>query len=203
MKSNNIFKLTVISIFSALSALLYYFVKFPLPFFPGFLDIQFSNVPVIIVFLLFGPLEATVVLLVKMLIKMPNSSTAYIGEIGDFLIGLSIVYSMFLISKIIKECKYKTIIVFITGSLFWVISAVILNYFLLIPFYLDFYFKGNIQGLLSFFSMIPNVNENNYMIKYTLYAAIPFNLLLSVIVFLISYLVYIRIKDLEIVQNNK
>ncbi len=42
--------------------------------------------------------------------------------------------------------------------------------------------------------VIPGVNSTNYLPKYILFAVIPFNLMLSSVVFLVTMLVHKRIK---------
>ena len=45
-------------------------------------------------------------------------------------------------------------------------------------------------------SVIPGVNQDNYMGKYLLYGALPFNMLLSIMINIITFLVYKRISPL-------
>src|SRR5574344_1733436 len=83
-------KLALISIFGALSSVLYY-LKFPLPIFPSFLQIQFSNLPIIICGFSLGAPSAILALLIKTLIWIMFSSSSGVGELADFIIGLAVV----------------------------------------------------------------------------------------------------------------
>ena len=127
--------MTKIAIFSALSTILYFFPKFPLPFlFPSFLDVQFSNLPAILGGFAMGPIGGAIIVVIRTIIKLPFSSTAYVGEFGDLLIGLATVLTS---SLIYKHCKTKKggILGLVFGSIAWVVVAMIVNAIILIPFY--------------------------------------------------------------------
>ena len=82
--------IAVMAMLSALSFVLYAFVKFPLPFlFPGFLDMQFSDLPALLGGFALGPYAGGIIIVIKCLIKMPFSSTACVGELADIIIGLA------------------------------------------------------------------------------------------------------------------
>lgn len=193
-KREKIKRITFISILSAFSFVLY-MVKFNLPFiFPSFLEVHFSNVPVLIGGFLYGPIAGVIVVIVRMILKVPFTSTAGVGEFADLIIGIAIV----LVSSIIyqkNKSKKGAVIALISSSLTWTIIAFISNWLILIPFYIYFYFGGydNIQALIGLMKVIPGVNENNYMIKYLIYGNLPFNLLLSSAVSIVTFLVYKRV----------
>ena len=84
-------RITKVGIFGAISVVLYDFVKFPLPFFPSFLEINFSMLPIILIALAYGPIDACIIVILRFLLKLPLSHTAYVGELGDLIIGLLIV----------------------------------------------------------------------------------------------------------------
>ena len=62
--ASNIAKL---GIFAALSVILY-FLNFPLPFFPPFLEIHLSDLPALICGFALGPLGAVLTVVIKILI---------------------------------------------------------------------------------------------------------------------------------------
>jgi riboflavin transporter FmnP len=209
MNKNRVLQITVIANLTALSVLFYFTLKFPLPFiFPSFLDIQFSNLPAIIGGYALGPVAGSMIVVFRTLIKLPFSSTAGVGEMIDLLIGLSTV----LVSSIIYY-KNKTmkgaIIGMVAGIFVWVFVAVMANYLFVLDFYIEFYFGGAVEPLVGMMSVIPGIDATNYMEKFILYAAIPFNLLLASLVYLITFLVYKRISKLidllseKFVKNNK
>ena len=68
MSNSKVRMLVSVSMLSALSYLLT-FIKFPLPVFPDFLTIDFSDIPAMIGAFIFGPLAGTLVLLIKNIIE--------------------------------------------------------------------------------------------------------------------------------------
>jgi len=196
MRNNRILQIAIIANLSALSLLFYFVLKFPLPFiFPSFLDIQFSNLPAIIGGFILGPVGGATIIVIRTIIKLPFSTTAGAGEIIDLIIGMSTVLTSSIIYKKLKT-KKGAIIASICGMLVWTFVAVMANYLFVIDFYIEFYFNGAVAPLVGMLSVIPGVTVDNYMEKYILFAAIPFNILLSGLVYTITFLVYKRISHM-------
>jgi riboflavin transporter FmnP len=195
MSRRNVVKLTVVANLTALSILLY-FLKFPLPFmFPSFLEIQFSNLPAIIGGFALGPIGGASIVVIRYLIKLLSSTSAGVGELIDLLIGLStVLVSSFIYRK--HKTKKGAFYASIAGIITWTFVAVMANYLFIIDFYIEFYFGGDVSPLIGMMSVIPNITAENYMEKYILFAAIPFNILLSSLVFGVTFLVYKRISNL-------
>lgn len=193
MKNSKIRKITITAFLAALSTILYYFVKFPLaliiPIIPPFLEVNFSMVPVLLGGYMVGPIYGVVVVLVRFLVKLPSTSTAGVGELADFLIGVSIVVVSSIIYK--KNKTKKGAFLSLTfGCLVWIITSLFVNAFILIPTYINLYFNGDVNGLVSLLSAIPGITSENYLIKYVLYGALPFNTILSLMVCVITFIVY-------------
>lgn len=69
-------RMVMISILTALSLVLYIVgPKFSLPFFPSFLEINFSMLPIFIGLFMLGPVDALGIVLLRFLIKLPFTST--------------------------------------------------------------------------------------------------------------------------------
>ena len=195
MKRSKVLQITVIANLTALGVLFYFFPKFPLPIFPSFLEIQFSNLPAIIGGFALGPIAGGVIVVLRTLIKLPFSSTAMVGELVDLIIGLSTVLTSAIIYKKMKSRK-GAILGMIAGMFAWVVVAVAANYFFVLDFYIEFFFGGAVEPLLGMLSVIPGVTAENFMEKYIIYGAIPFNIILSGIVYGVAFLVYKRISHL-------
>lgn len=190
---NNTKKIAVCGIFGALSTILYVvpFFKFPLPFlFPSFLEFNFSDIPTLIAGFTYGPVVAFFVHLIKILIKLPMSSTACVGELADFIIGL-----LFVMPAVIYYKKNKTKKgAFIGLTLSLVIStsmACLVNRYITIPFY------SNAFGLNAVLGMAQSANSNITDIKWSLvlWGVLPFNLLKNIIVCCLSFLLYKKISN--------
>ena len=188
-------KIASLGIFTAFSIVLY-FLKFNLPFiFPSFLEINFSLLPIIIVGFMFGPVEGITVVLLRAIIKIPFTSTFCVGELADALIGIPVV----LVSSLIYikfHSKKGALISLLFGVFTWVFAAVLANYFINVPFFIQLYCNGNVSAFLGALSIIPGVTEENYLIKYLFLAVVPFNGLLSVLVSTVTFLVYKKISIL-------
>ena len=196
MKTNRTLFFVLIANLAALSVLFYFFPKVPLPFiFPSFLDLQLSNLPAIIGGYALGPLAGGLIVVVRTLIKLPFSTTAYVGETVDLIIGLATVITSSVIYKKVHT-KKGAFIGMLAGMLAWVSIAVLANWLFVLDFYLEAFFGGNLDALLGLLQIIPGINESNYMGRYILYAILPFNLLLSAIVYGITFIVYKRISGL-------
>lgn len=196
MRKNSTLQITLIANLTALSVLFYFALKFPLPFlFPSFLDIQFSNLPAIIGGFTLGPIAGGVIVVLRTLIKLPFSSTAMVGELVDLIIGLSTVLTSSIIYRKMHN-KRGAIIAMIAGVFVWVFVAVMANYLFVLDFYINFYFNGAVEPLVGMMSIIPGINVDNYMEKFIWYAAVPFNILLSSLVYFITFIVYKRVSHL-------
>lgn len=201
MKKRHLIKFMVTTaIFAALSIILD-FIKFPLPFiFPAFLKIQFSNLPAIIGGFILGPFGGVLILVIKTLILLPSSNTAYVGEIADFIIGASVV----VVSSLIYlkfHTKKGGLVALVFGSIAWVVMAVLANYLILVPLYIELFFKGETADFVAACSIIPGINENNYLLMYTLLTVIPFNLLISTVVNIVTFFVYKKISNIIVYKQ--
>ncbi|OLA10598.1 MAG: hypothetical protein BHW12_01965 [Coprobacillus sp. 28_7] len=186
-------KIVSLGVFSALSLVLYY-LRFPLPMFPSFLEIQFSMLPLIIGGFCYGFGFSAIALVIKTIIAVAISfgNSIAVGEFADLTIGLVV---LLVVATIYSKNKTKktAIISLVTGVVTWVLISALMNYFILIPIYIKLYFKGDINSFIGAISIIPNVTTENYKIKYVLLGAIPFNTILSTIVSLITFVSYKKI----------
>ena len=199
MKRKSIMKITETGILSAISTIMYLpMFSFPLPFlFPGFLELQFSNLPAIIAGFASGPVAGCLVIIIKTIMKLfiSGTSTSYVGELADIIIGIVVVLTTSLIYKKIKT-KKGAILSLSIGSLVWIVSAILANWKILVPFYIEFFMGGNVDVFISACSVIPGINESNYMIMYLIFGTLFFNMLISIITSIITFFVYKRVSML-------
>lgn len=189
--------LSKIAILTAISFILYAFAKFPLPFiFPSFLDMQFSELPALLAAFSMGPVSGCLVIVLKCLLKFPLSSTAFVGEITDMIIGIAFVLPSGLIYKISKDKKHA-IMGIILGLLLFTATAVILNRFVSIPFYLKLFFNNDWNSLLNTIKpLYNNISKTNFYTYYLLLAVVPFNILRGGIVAALTFFIYKRLSKL-------
>lgn len=202
-KRINTKRICFIAIFAGLSVVLYTLIpKFSLPIFPGFLEINFSMIPILICAFMLGPVDAAICVVIRCLVKLPMSGTSYVGEIADLLIGLPTAVVASSLYHYVKW-KHKGLLSLMSVVVVWIVMGVLTNALINIPFYSTMY--GGMEVIVSFcsdaikvisFGHITNLTTQNFMGYYLLFAVIPFNLLLSVVVTLFTALVHQRIKVL-------
>ncbi len=185
--------ISFVAIFSACSYILY-LLNFPLPFlFPSFLEINLSDLPALIAGFSMGPLAGGVVVGVKILLKLPFTSTACVGELADFLNGIAFVLPASFIYQKNKSVK-GAIVATVVGGICSVVGAVIINFTFLIKAYTHFFANGNLDIIIKACSSVyPKINADNFYAYYIGLAVIPFNALRVLAVGIITFLVYKRI----------
>ena len=190
-------KIAQVGILSAVATVLY-LLKFPLPFiFPSFLDIQFSNLPAIIGGFAVGPIGGCIIIIIKTILKLfiEGTGTGYVGELADIIIGIMVVLTTSLLYKQNKT-KKRALLSLCVGTVVWIAISILANWKVLVPFYIEFFMSGDINVFIGACSIIPGINENNYMIMYLLFGAGLFNLTLSVLTSIVTFFVYKRISVL-------
>lgn len=184
--------ITVIALLSVISFTLYAIIKFPLPFFPSFLDMQISDMPALLGGFMISPIAGCVIILIKTFLKLAIffSSTAFVGEIGDIMIGFAYVLPASIIYQFMRT-KKGAIIGIISGAVTSVLVAILVNAFVLIPFYVQFMFKGDWDMLLNMVRVLfPTITKDSFYMFYLPLSVLPFNLLRTAICGFITFFVY-------------
>ena len=185
-------RIAMIALFSALAAVLYIF-NFALPFaFPSFLEFRFSDVPVLIGTFALGPLSGCVIVVMMVLIKLVcvSTSTMFVGDVADILVGIALVIPVGLIYQ--RRRTFKGALLGLTvGSLISTALAVLLNRFMLVPAYIYLMFGGSWEPLLGMMTpLFPSCTQENFYSIYLWAAILPFNLLRCLVASLITLPVY-------------
>lgn len=183
-------QMTLIALLSSITVILYYFVKFNLPFFPPWLDIQVSEIPALIAGFAYGPYAGCLVIFIRFIIKLPATMTAGVGELADLILSCALV----LTSSIIYH-RNKTIKGALVGTSIGVgvstILSIFVNWLILIPAYINIAgFK--MEQLVGMMSYIPfyEVTVDNFMLTYVLIGVIPFNLFRYILVAALTFVLY-------------
>lgn len=196
IKSLTVKQMTMVAIQSAITVILYYFVKINLPIFPGFLDIQVSEIPALITSFAYGPYVGCLIILIRFIIKLPATITAGVGEVADLLIGCTLIITTGLIYK--KHRTFKGALVGTEVGVFVAtVVACLANWLILIPAYVQIaHFP--LSAIVGMCSMIPGITEANFMPLYIFVGVLPFNLFRFIIVFALTFLLYKRVHKLII-----
>jgi len=125
--------LTTIAILSAIAVILMFF-ELPIPMMPGFLKLDVSELPAIIGAFILGPMAGVFIELIKNILHLGSSNTMGIGEMANFLVGVSFVIPA---GYFYRRNSSHTGAVLSLGfaTLVMMASASVLNYFVLIPLY--------------------------------------------------------------------
>ncbi|MCX4286657.1 MAG: ECF transporter S component, partial [Clostridia bacterium] len=187
--------MAVMAILTAISYILYMFVKFPLPFaFPGWLDMQISDLPALLGGFALGPVAGCIIIVVKCCLKMPFTGTACVGELADIIVGIAFVLPASLLYRKFKNRKSAGLGL-IVGSFSAIAFAILANWLVLIPFYSSMFGNGDaaaglakIVGMVS--ALYPKVTTDNFYSYYLPLAVLPFNAIRCIVCALITYFTY-------------
>ncbi|SMD07971.1 ECF transporter S component [Sporomusa malonica] len=179
-----------IAILASVAAILMV-LESPVLFMPGFLKLDFSEIPAIIGAFALGPLAGCLIVLLKNLIHVSSTQTAGIGEMANFLVGTFLVVPAAFVYKLRKN-RTGAMAALVTGTLSMTLAAAVLNYWVLIPLY---------QVALKFppEAIVNMGRAANPLIvdlkTFIVFAIIPFNLFKGIIVSTITMMVYKKVSS--------
>lgn len=192
--SNKTRKLVEIGMLGAIATVLMLF-EFPIPFIaPPFYELDFSEVPVLVGAFALGPMAGATIELVKILINLliNGTATAFVGEIGNYLLGCSFIIPAALIYKKHKS-KKNALIAMIIGTIAMTVFGCFLNAYILLPTYATA-FGMPIDAIVGMGSAI-NANINDVM-TFVIIAVAPFNIIKGIVVSVITLLIYKHISPI-------
>ncbi len=189
LQSDKIRTITVIAIMSALSTVLM-ILEFSVPFVPSFLKFDFSDLPALITSFAFGPICGVIVELLKNVIHLIFSHTGGVGELANFIISSSFVFSAGLVYKIKKDIR-GAIIGAISGTLISSAVSFPVNYFITYPFYSNLM---PIEQIIDMYSkLIPPANT---LPKALIIVNIPFTVIKGLVNTAITFLIYKKLSPI-------
>lgn len=133
-------KLTVTAMLSAVAFVLM-FIEFPIPaLIPAFVKLDISDLPELLAAFSLGPVYGVVVSLLKNILFsiLHGTSSAYVGEVFNFIMGAVFAFSAGLVYRLHKS-RRGALIGAITGALLMSVLSVPLNYFVVYPAYVVCY----------------------------------------------------------------
>lgn len=174
----SISKISKIGALSALAVALMY-LEFPIFNLYPWLKVDFGDVPALIGAFALGPLAGCIIEIIKVILFffLKNSGTIGVGELASFILGIALVLPAALIYMRSKSRK-RAIIGLSIGCLCMIILAPVLNYFVLIPAFMQF---------------LPDTFE---MGPYIIAGALPITTIKAVAESLVVILLYKRLSGL-------
>ncbi|RYM06232.1 ECF transporter S component [Sporolactobacillus sp. THM7-7] len=186
-------KPVIISLLSALGFLIYYFA-FPLPLFPGFLTMDFSDLPALVGAIALGPGAGIAIEAIKNILHvlLTGSLTVVpVGEISNFIAGSIFILVCWYFYKR-RPSIFSLALGMVAGTLIMTVIMAVANYYIILPSYAIF-LGFNVDSVISM-SQAANRNITSLM-TYIVYAIMPFNLIKGAALTLIMLPVYARLKN--------
>ena len=180
--------ITRIAVLAALSAILF-LIEIPVV---AFYKLDVSNLPALLGGFAMGPIPGVIILLIKDLTGMLHSSSMYVGELADFIMGAAIVLPSAIIYRRNRTIK-GAMIGMLTGVVTAIVVAVLVNWQIMLPFYSTAYGMPMeaVVGMAQ--KAVPAVDS---VWKLLLYVTAPFNLLKGLVLSLLTFLLYKRLAPL-------
>lgn len=182
-------KIATIGMFSAIAGILMA-IEIPLGIIPETYKFEIGDLPGLICGFAYGPVAGVLVEMFKVFIKVilfRPTSTAFVGELANFVIGSSLVLPATIVYWM-KKTKKGAILACITGGLCMCIVGSLLNGLYLLPTFLRMFCGGDMEKLISMGS------ATNPLIKdiptFVIFAALPMNVLKSTAVGILALLLY-------------
>lgn len=174
-------------------------LDFPVIFLaPEFYKLDFSELPVMIGGFFLGPVGAVIIELLKILLKLllKGTSTAFVGDLANFIIGCALVVPASVLYHL-KKTKKCAIVSLIAGTFVMALFGTIFNAVYLLPAFSDLYGLP-LETIVSMGSAINKKIDS--VVTLALFSVFPLNLLKGGVVSVLTMLIYKRI---SIVLHNQ
>ena len=180
--------MTRIAILGALSAILF-MIEIPVV---AFYKLDVSTLPALLGAFSMGPWAGLAILAIKDVFGLLHSGTMYVGELADFIMGAAFILPAALIYRH-KKSRKTALLGVITGTVAMTIVGVLVNWLIMIPFYMTAFGMPmeSIIGMAQ--SAMPFVDTEWELLMYV---TAPFNLLKGVVLSALTFLLYKRLSPL-------
>lgn len=179
-----------VGVLGAIAALLFLIPGIPIV--PPIYKLDFSTVPVLLGGFSLGYVPGLLILLIKDLVGLTNSSSMGVGELADFLASAAMMLTAVAIYRR-HHSRRGALIGLIAGTAVMTAAAALINYYIVIPFYVAA-MNMPAEAIVSMIGkVIPAVDS---LPKLIAFATTPFNLLKGVVLSVITFLLYKRLSPL-------
>ncbi len=190
-KKVNIRKITVTAIFGALASVLM-MLSFSVPFMPSFIKMDLSEFPALIASFSMGPLSGIAVCFIKNAVNVFATTTGGVGELSNFLLGVSFVVPAGLIYKHMKTRK-GALIGSVVGSLAMSLLSLPINYLVTYPIYINALGFPLIAIIGMYQEILPGVDG---LLMCLIVFNMPFTFLKGALDAVATFLIYKRISPI-------
>lgn len=159
-------------------------LDFPLPGFPPFLKIDFSEIPVLIGAIVFGPWVGVLIEAIKNIlhyVTQPGPAGVPVGEVANFVAGLLFVLPVAFIARKIRSRKGLAVGLSV-GVVLMAAAMSVLNYFVWLPLYMLFVDFPHMSAAAMF--------------KLVVAGILPFNFIKGVVLAVVFLVLYPKLKPI-------
>lgn len=184
-------RVSIIGICSAIATVLH-MLDFPLPFLaPEFYKLDFSELPVMLCGFYLGPSAVVACEAIKILLKLllKGTSTAFVGDFSNFVIGCSLVLPAVIIYHTRKTRK-SALLGLILGTVILTVFGSAFNAIYLLPKFSQL-FELPLDTIISMGAAING--KISSISTFVLFAVAPLNLLKGATISLLTLMLYKRV----------
>lgn len=180
------YKMTMVAVLGAIGTVLM-FISFNVPLMPGFIKLDFSELTALLAAFSLGPLSGVAVCLIKNLVALLFSTTGGVGELSNFMLGVSFVLPAGLIYKRSKNRK-SALIGSLVGAGAMAVVSFFTNYFITYPIYTLIL---PMEAIMDMYQLIlPSVQE---LWQALLIFNMPFTFVKGLCSVIITFIIYKKI----------
>ncbi len=182
-------KMAMIGMFSAIAMILHLF-DFPLPFAPGFYKLDFSELPILVGTFAFGPAAGVMMEFLKILLKLfvKGTSTAFVGDLANFVVGCSFVLPASVVYAFGKN-KKSAIVACITGTIVLTVFGTAFNAVYLLPAFSKLYGMP-LEDILNMGAAVNPMVKEGSIVSFVAACVAPLNLIKGTASSVVTLLIY-------------
>ena len=186
-------RVAITGMLSAISAVLMLF-EVPLWFAPGFYELDFSEVPVMICAFSMGPVAGVTAELCKVLLKLiiKGTSTAFVGDFANFVVGCTMVLPASILYYY-RKSKKMAVTGLTAGTLVMTVFGSAFNALYLLPKFSQL-FGMPMDAIIGMGTAVNGLIDSVWTL--VLFAVVPFNILKGALVSVITMLLYKHISPI-------
>ena len=177
--------IAAIGVLTAVAVVLQY-IEISIPIMPGFIKLDFSDLPELLGAFAFGPVVGIIIAFLKNLIHLLVSQSGFVGELSNFLLGSIFVLTAGLIYQK-KKTKQRALLAGLIGAAAMALFSVVINYYIIYPMYYSILGIPEAAVLDMYQFLLPSVKN---IFQALLIFNLPFTFVKGVICALMSMLIY-------------
>ncbi len=172
-KTSNTKFLVNVGVFSAIAFVLQFLGSSTGIKVAGFLEVEFSDIPPLILTFFYGPLAGVLSELVKNLLHSAMTQTGFVGELANFVINGTMCFAVGMIYKY-KRTLVGAVVSLAVGAIVMSLAGILANLYIMLPLYMP---------------TAPFAEK----LSLALTVILPFNIAKGVVISVITFLLYKRV----------